>query len=54
MVRQSLAVTLGSRRLAFGRDGTELSAGEVGYIIANIKKISDAKIGDTKPPLRHE
>ncbi|OFW10421.1 MAG: elongation factor 4 [Acidobacteria bacterium RIFCSPLOWO2_12_FULL_59_11] len=25
----------------------ELSAGEVGYIIANIKKISDARIGDT-------
>ena len=25
----------------------ELSAGEVGYIIANIKKISDAQIGDT-------
>ena len=25
----------------------ELSAGEVGYVIANIKKISDAQIGDT-------
>jgi len=26
---------------------TELSAGEVGFLVANIKKVSDAKIGDT-------
>ena len=26
---------------------TELSAGEVGFVFANIKTVSDAKIGDT-------
>ena len=46
--RAGLRVAAGRHLHAEGRShADELGVGEVGFLVANIKKISDAKIGDT-------